>query len=73
VKTTTDMLQAIMSGLVKVLPDCSITLLVAPFGGKPGQRVNYVSNSDRGDMIAMMREVLARFEGRAHDAPESKQ
>jgi hypothetical protein len=38
-------------------------LLVFPFGGEPGQRINYLSNAERRDMITAMKELLARFEG----------
>ena len=39
-------------------------LLVFPFGGDPGQRVNYMSNANRQDMIVAMKELIANFEGR---------
>jgi len=39
-------------------------LLVAEFGKIDGGRVNYISNGERADMIAMMKEWLARAEGR---------
>jgi hypothetical protein len=39
-------------------------LLMAEFGKTEGGRVNYISNGDRADMIAMMKEWLARAEGR---------
>jgi len=41
-------------------------LLVFPFGETSFEgRVNYVSNgADRKDMIIMMKEMIARFEGR---------
>lgn len=38
-------------------------LLSAEFGRIEGGRVNYISNGDRDDMVAMLRELLARFEG----------
>lgn len=38
-------------------------LLTANFGKIEGGRVNYISNGEREDMIAMMRECLARLEG----------
>jgi hypothetical protein len=38
-------------------------LLVFPFGGSDG-RVNYISNgADRKDVITMLKEQIARFEG----------
>ncbi|SCX89149.1 hypothetical protein [Paracoccus tibetensis] len=39
-------------------------LLTAEFGKIDGGRVNYISNGERADMIAMLREYLARVEGR---------
>lgn len=38
-------------------------LLVFPFGDDPG-RMNYLSNSERKDMIAAMKEFIARAEGK---------
>lgn len=49
-------------------------LLVAEFGLIENGRVNYISNGQREDMIAMLREYLARVEGRAvPDAPTRQQ
>ncbi len=48
-------------------------LLVFPTDEPEGSRVNYVSSCSRRDMIAAMKEVVARLEGRAHPAPEAKQ
>jgi hypothetical protein len=39
-------------------------LLIAEFGKIEGGRVNYISNGERADMIAMMKEYIARAEGR---------
>lgn len=39
-------------------------LLMAEFGQIEGGRVNYISNADRQDIIAMLKEWLARAEGR---------
>jgi hypothetical protein len=39
-------------------------LLMAEFGKIEGGRVNYISNGSRDDMIAMMKEMIARAEGR---------
>ncbi|GAB1361780.1 hypothetical protein MASR1M32_10160 [Rhodobacter sp.] len=39
-------------------------LLTAEFGKIDNGRVNYISNGDRPDMLAMLREYLARAEGR---------
>lgn len=38
-------------------------LLTAYFGQIEDGRVNYISNGEREDMVAMLKELLARFEG----------
>lgn len=39
-------------------------LMVFPYGDKDGARCNYLSNgADRRDVVAMMKEMIARFEG----------
>lgn len=48
-------------------PRLGFILLTAEFGRVEGGRVNYISNGQRGDMIAMLREYLARVEGRYHE------
>ena len=46
-------------------------LLVFPFGQPNNEhRCNYMSNADREDMLATMKEFIARAEGRYFDAPE---
>ena len=40
-------------------------LLMFPFDGPEGQRVNYVSNAERADIVAALKEIVARFEGQA--------
>lgn len=39
-------------------------LLMAEFGQIDNGRVNYISNGNREEMVAMLREYLARVEGR---------
>ena len=39
-------------------------LVIAEFGKAEGGRVNYISNGNREDNTAMLRELLARWEGR---------
>lgn len=48
-------------------PQIGFVLLVAEFGAIENGRVNYISNGQREDMIAMLREYLARLEGRHHE------
>jgi hypothetical protein len=51
----------------------AFVLLLAEFGDIKGGRVNYISNGDRADIISMLHEILARFEGRASfDEPPSE-
>lgn len=64
---------AAMQALEQVFPGCAIVLLVAPFGAPKGARVNYVSNGQRDEIVTLMKEVIGRFEGRAHDAPAERQ
>ena len=68
-----DPMQETMAALEKIFPGCALVLLVAPFNAPKGARVNYVSNSKREDIVVLLKEVVARFEGRAHDAPERPQ
>lgn len=60
-----------LPGLPKAKPsDKQITfvLLTAKFGEVENGRVNYISNGDREDMVAMLKELLARFEGQPETA-----
>lgn len=68
-----EMMRAAVEALGKVFPGCAVVLLVAPFGAPPNARVNYASNARREDISVLLREVVGRFEGRAHDAPTSRQ
>lgn len=40
----------------------AFVLLVSEFGAMTG-RVNYISNGQRSDIVAMLKEITARFEG----------
>lgn len=46
-------------------------LLVFDFG--PDGTMNYLSNAQRDDMLAAMKEFIATHEGTAHDAPREIQ
>ena len=39
-------------------------LLMFPFGEGPKGRINYIGNADRGDMLAALKELIERWEGR---------
>lgn len=66
------MVQAIKA-VEAILPGCAVALVVAPLGAAPGRRANYIGNGKRDDIRVMLKEVIARWEGRGHDAPGSKQ
>lgn len=65
----------ILNGAPKpgVKPKLGFILLVAEFGKIDGGRVNYISNGQRADMLAMLREYLARIEGRYVEPTEAPQ
>lgn len=48
-------------------------LLVFEFGNFDGGRVNYISNALRADMLAAMKEFIARAEGMDHPVVRTKQ
>jgi predicted component of type VI protein secretion system len=72
-KDTEALLQSVAAGLDKVFENrpgdktIGFALFVFPFGAPKGARTNYVSNAERADMVAALKEVLARFEGRHHE------
>jgi len=45
----------------------AFVILTAKMGDYEGGRVNYISNGDRADIVTMMKELIARFEGRYVD------
>jgi hypothetical protein len=72
---TRDMMQAIASSLDEALnggkhdrksKSIGFVVLLFPFDQVEGARTNYVSNCDRRDIIAALKEVTARFEGSPH-------
>lgn len=68
-------LKALASGIDRILngeargPDRAngFVLLAFPFGSQDGRRVNYISNAERADMLAALKEIVARFEGRVQE------
>lgn len=69
---TEQLLQNIAQDLDKTLNGtrrpkrAAFVVLVVPFDGPEGARTNYVSNADRKDVVAMLKEVVARFEGQPY-------
>jgi hypothetical protein len=53
-----------LPGLAPPPKKIAFVLLTAKFGDYDDGRVNYISNGERSDIIAMMKELIARFEGR---------
>lgn len=49
-------------------PTTCFVLLVAEFNRMHGGRVNYISNGNRADVVTMMKEYIARHEGRYSEA-----
>lgn len=44
--------------------ETGFVLLVFPYGDADGSRCNFISNgADRRDVVTLMREMIARFEG----------
>lgn len=69
-----EQMNAVAAGLDQVFngdtrgPDRKIgfVLLVFPFGESDSGRCNFISNgADRRDVVTLMREMIARFEGQA--------
>jgi hypothetical protein len=52
----------IMNGKVRPKKN-GFVLLVFPFDGPEDQRCNYVSNAERADIVVLLKELVARFEG----------
>lgn len=68
-----DQLKAIGAAIDGVLnqgmapKEIGFALLMFRFGENPGGSLNYVSNAQRADMLCALKEMVARFEGRAAD------
>jgi hypothetical protein len=62
-KTLDDVLNPGLPGLRK--REVGFLLCVFEFGpAHPGQRFNYISNADALDMLATLKDITARLEGR---------
>lgn len=66
-------MNAVMDVLSQGFPGMSITLLIAEPNSEADiatgadRRLNYISNSDRPTMLTVMKEFIARHEGRHHE------
>lgn len=74
-----DLYNAIAGGLDDILNGpvrprrLAFVVLVAEIGKIDNGKVNYVSNANKQDILAMMKEYIARAEGRHVEGPETKQ
>lgn len=66
-------MNALAEGISEVLGGLGFALLVFELNKVEGGRVNYISNAKREDMLAAMREFVARAEGRVHESPKEPQ
>ena len=63
----------LIGGAIKQSGDnYGFTLLVFKFGQGDDHIVNYISNANREDMLATMKEFIARAEGRFEDFTKRK-
>jgi hypothetical protein len=66
-----DKMNAMAQGLDEVLNGdkhgkdrkVGFVLLVFPLGEVSGARTNYISNGERSDIVILLKEMVARFEG----------
>ncbi|MEK1908197.1 MAG: hypothetical protein AAAB13_20685 [Pseudomonas sp.] len=69
---TKQFMQGLASGIDEILngnvnpKKNGFVVLVFPFDQVEGSRTNYVSNCERRDIIAALKEVAARFEGQPY-------
>jgi hypothetical protein len=67
-------MNAIGNVIADALPDgYGFTLLIFKTGDVKDGRMNYLSTANREDMLTAMKELIANFEGRAHEPPKRKQ
>lgn len=69
---TKHLMQSLAKGIDQILngnvspKKNGFVILVFPFDQVESSRTNYVSNCDRKDIVAALKEVTARFEGSPH-------
>jgi hypothetical protein len=59
----------VASVMANIFKSYGFAIFVFPCNGDRG-RMNYISNAEREDMVAALKEFIANSEGRAHSAPE---
>jgi hypothetical protein len=68
-----DQMTAIANVLDRALGGAGFTLLVYDLNKPVNGRINFISNSNRADVITAMKEFIAQDEGRKMSEPEGKQ
>lgn len=71
-------LHGVMNGVAEVLEDVlpagyGFALLAFKLNVAGPGHMNYISNAERADMIAALKELIANFEGRGHAPPPQVQ
>lgn len=64
------LLNSIMAALEEKLKGCAIILVISP---PKAEQSCYVSNVPRENACLVLKALVAKFEGRMHDAPITKQ
>ncbi len=62
-------LARLISGQLKNMTGERLGFSLVVFNNEPGERVNYVSNCDRADVAAALRELLEHWEKGMPDIP----
>lgn len=63
----------ILAGAIRECdPDYGFALFVFRFGQGSGHRISYISNAERADMLATLKEFIARAEGRYVEPQEGR-
>ena len=65
-------LARLISGQLKNMTGERLGFSLVVFNNEPGERVNYVSNCDRADVAAALRELLEHWEKGMPDIPAHK-
>jgi hypothetical protein len=68
-----DAMNQVARFLSDVFHGYGFTLMVFDLNAIDHGNMNYISNANRADMVTAMKEFIANEEGRAHDAPATKQ
>lgn len=68
-----DIMALAMPDLIALFPRCAVVLLVTPFDCTGGSPLHFSSNGSREDVLAVLKELIGKEEGRSHAAPALRQ